>query len=262
MPYWNGNSTLFVFWFGINDIIVSNTTPENTVNIGLTVTYNTVLDLYKRGASNFLFINVPPFDLSPWGFSINDPYISNSINIFNIGINSMTSQLPSDFPYANIFQYNAMDEFNYLLENHELVGINNINDVAIDDENSNSMRVIEHYFWYNHLHPSTSVHRYLATDIHEFLNKYSINKVQPSTTHEKALANFDRINSYFPIEYMTTPTTLILEDQNSNENNSTSYTLNSNSKPNSESGSTLKYHNTINSSYFALSIFLFYFLFF
>jgi len=258
MSNWKGDSTLFVIWFGINDIIVSNAGGQDTINTGLTVAFDTVLDLYKRGGRNFLFINVPPFNISPWGAVFNEPSISDFIYNFNVGYQNMVSQLPSDFPDANIFLYNAMDEFKYLFENYKSEGIKYINEMASDDPNGDDIGVIEQYFWYNLLHPSTSVHRCLAIDIHQFLNKSSVNKVQLSTTHEKALANFDRDNSFFPVEYMTTPTAYTLEQGEAQNND-----LNkNNTKSSSESGSTLKYHNTFNSSYFALTIFLFYFLFF
>ncbi|OUM57468.1 carbohydrate esterase family 16 protein [Piromyces sp. E2] len=254
MTNWNGNSTLFIFWFGINDIVTTNTTYENTIDIGLTNAYNTIFDLYKRGAQNFLLINVPPFNDSPWGKMINETSYYEFTNFFNIGYQNLVSQLSKNFPNTNIFLYNAMDEFNYLLENHNSVGINDIDGTAIDNEESNNVSIVEQYFWYNVLHPSTSVHRCLATDIHQFLNKCSVNKVQPSTTHEKALANFDIENSFYSVDYMTKPSEFLQPKLNTTENQIP--------KQNIESGSTLKFSNSINSSYFALTIFLFYFLFF
>jgi len=262
-PNWKGDSTLFAFWFGVNDIILTNQSKEDTIKAGLQKEYEIFLKLYDSGARNFLFINVPPFDRSPLVINSNNiDYYSDFIKSFNLEKQRMAMKLTLEYPDTNIFLYNAKDEFNYLFENHSSVNIPYIGSTAEGDNNTKN---VDQYFWYNALHPSTAVHYYLATDIHQLLNNSSVHKVEPSVTHEKALDNFDKENSYFDDKIITTPSKL--EDVNDNtinsNTNSTSVpSLNNVSASANVSGSIHKFQRSINSSYFALAIFLFYFIFF
>lgn len=63
---WSGESSLFAFWIGINDVGNSWWLNNGTLYDAIFTTYASLLEqVYETGARNFLFLNVPPVNLSP-----------------------------------------------------------------------------------------------------------------------------------------------------------------------------------------------------
>ncbi|KAL8812819.1 MAG: hypothetical protein Q9200_000748 [Gallowayella weberi] len=63
---WTRSNSLFTVFFGINDVILSYTQRNSTLNFLLIKSYERYVHrLYDAGARNFLFLNVPPIDRSP-----------------------------------------------------------------------------------------------------------------------------------------------------------------------------------------------------
>ena len=64
---WSANNSIFMAFFGINDIILFKSKPNASEYIPAVVqSYeNSTETLYENGARNFLFINVPAVDRSP-----------------------------------------------------------------------------------------------------------------------------------------------------------------------------------------------------
>ncbi|KAL8938617.1 MAG: hypothetical protein Q9211_003121 [Gyalolechia sp. 1 TL-2023] len=65
---WDGSKSLFISFFGINDILTYYQRQDTTtVATRVMDAYASHLDtLYRAGARNFLLMNVPPLDLAPW----------------------------------------------------------------------------------------------------------------------------------------------------------------------------------------------------
>jgi phospholipase/lecithinase/hemolysin len=63
---WTSESSLFAFFIGINDVGNSWWLNNNTLYDTIFSTYASLLsDVYATGASNFLFLSVPPVNLAP-----------------------------------------------------------------------------------------------------------------------------------------------------------------------------------------------------
>jgi phospholipase/lecithinase/hemolysin len=63
---WTGESSLFAFFIGINDVGNSWWLNNATLYDAIFSTYSGLLDqIYSTGARNFLFLSVPPVNLSP-----------------------------------------------------------------------------------------------------------------------------------------------------------------------------------------------------
>jgi len=58
---WNPSTTLFTFWFGINDIVLSSDASVHAPLDSIMASYRASLEyLHDAGVRNFLFLNVPP----------------------------------------------------------------------------------------------------------------------------------------------------------------------------------------------------------
>lgn len=69
-PAWQGNDTVFALWLGINDVVNSYYTGEeasSALNVQIFAEYaHLVMQLYEAGGRNFVFVNVPPVDRTPY----------------------------------------------------------------------------------------------------------------------------------------------------------------------------------------------------
>lgn len=172
---WKSESTLFTIWFGINDIFKTKLSQEETVKVSIEHMYNTTHTLYNYGAKNILFINIPPTDKFPWAVELNNKeYLKEFTDKFNKGYEEMITKFSKNHEDANIFLYNSFDEFNYIIENYKELGIDDIknycNKVLCYPEKLTM-------FWYDYVHPTPIVHKYLANDLHFFLSNNSVNRI-------------------------------------------------------------------------------------
>ncbi|KAL8741021.1 MAG: hypothetical protein Q9190_006328, partial [Brigantiaea leucoxantha] len=65
--HWTGDTTLFLSFFGINDIgyAYKASDPQSIISADFASYQQNIESLYTSGARNFLALNVPPIDLSP-----------------------------------------------------------------------------------------------------------------------------------------------------------------------------------------------------
>ncbi|KAG4091842.1 hypothetical protein H8356DRAFT_1706764 [Neocallimastix lanati (nom. inval.)] len=184
---WKGNSTMVVFWFGINDILKSTRPQNETVDEGLQVMINIMEELYNQsGVRNFLHFYVPPFDKSPQ--VVNGAYrdVLKFIMTFNTGIRKKIEEFSKSHPLANYIIYNSFDEFEYILENHEQY---NITDIKNEYE-KHPKRNRDEFYWNNANHPLEKVHKLFTEDLHTYLNSISTVKVDQNTSYKKANSHF------------------------------------------------------------------------
>jgi len=183
---WKGESSIFAFWFGINDIMKSKHSQENTVKEGLGDLFDIISSIYNDGARNILILNVPPFDKSP--SVINGGYsdIDQFIDKFNNGILEKLEIFSKDHQDANIILYNVFDEFNYIWDHHKEYGITEL----VKDYNSYSSRDHATFYWNDNIHPTDKVHKYFTEDLHKYLNNISTHKLENNNSTIKATANF------------------------------------------------------------------------
>jgi len=181
---WDSESSIFAFWFGINDMIKTKQSQDNTVKLGLGDLFNTIGEIYNYGARNFLIFNVPPVDKAP--FFISGAFLNTAefVDKFNAGILEKIEEFSKGHQDANVILYNAFDEFNYIMDHHKEYGLTELK----KDYNNYSTRDRDTFFWNDSNHPTDKVHKIFAEDLHNFLNNNSINKSFKSSTN-KADAN-------------------------------------------------------------------------
>ncbi|KAL9607887.1 MAG: hypothetical protein Q9167_007250 [Letrouitia subvulpina] len=96
-PHWTTNGSLFISFFGINDIRALYNSPNSgSILDAVFKSYRANIDrLYTVGARNFLLLNIPPLDLSP-SYNTNptsQKTIATSVADYNSRLMSLASGL-------------------------------------------------------------------------------------------------------------------------------------------------------------------------
>lgn len=186
---WEGDSTLFAIWFGINDIGNKNRwngiSSDEYDDMIIARMFSMVEGMYENGGRNFLFLYVPTIERSPF-FTIenSNPYIAPNIVNYNKVLNKYASMFNKAHSDANVFVYDAYSEFMHVEENASDFGILDVKTYCknLDNWEANQCYRPEQYFWFNSLHPMYVVHDAMATDISEFLIENSGSSAVTTTT--------------------------------------------------------------------------------
>ncbi|KAG4107650.1 hypothetical protein H8356DRAFT_1623987 [Neocallimastix lanati (nom. inval.)] len=177
---WSSRSTLFAIWFGTNDIIYMNRNQGNSTNEILDSIVDSLFQkadiLYNHGARHFLFIYVPTIERSPLGKNGSLNFTNSDITYFNTQVKNHGRDFFNTYPDINVLIYDAYMEFQYIMDNKEKYGIDNINDSCENSGNSNCGTTDENFFWHNDIRPSYRVHEALGRDIHDFLSSKQVTR--------------------------------------------------------------------------------------
>ncbi|KAI4167424.1 MAG: hypothetical protein LQ343_007219 [Gyalolechia ehrenbergii] len=123
---WEGSRSLFVSFFGINDILTYYKRPDpEPVTTRIMDAYATHLDtLYAAGARNFLLLNTPPLALAPYfnsgetasghGDRLTTPHrasdratVKTVTDDYNSRFPSLVADFQSSHPEATVFWYDT-----------------------------------------------------------------------------------------------------------------------------------------------------------
>ena len=192
---WNPSTTLFAFWFGINDVgnTYSSNNPSNYSNVYAAILEQYTIqvnDVYTAGARNFLFLNVPPVQRSPLTTaqgSDASALEAEAIAIFNAGLATMAQNLQQNASASktriSVNVFDAYTLFNEVLDNPkafpQTAGYVNTTDYCPAYENGTSalttfdpscVAPLDAYFWLNTLHPTFPMHDLLASEISDSLH--------------------------------------------------------------------------------------------
>ncbi|KAL8707203.1 MAG: hypothetical protein Q9225_007804, partial [Loekoesia sp. 1 TL-2023] len=136
-PYaeWEGSKSLFISFFGINDVLSYYKRQETTtVTDRVMASYATNLDtLYEAGARNFLLLSTPPLDISPYFTHGETPSgngdhltssqrqsdrekIKKAVEDYNSRFPSLVEGFRSSHPEATVFWYDTHSLFSDMQE--------------------------------------------------------------------------------------------------------------------------------------------------
>jgi phospholipase/lecithinase/hemolysin len=110
---WTSKTSLFAFFIGINDVGNSWYLNNATLYDSIFSTYAGLLEqVYSTGARNFLFLNVPPVNLSPLITTQNDngyatEYEGKSIVDWNARLVNMTKALKTKHADVTVFVHDT-----------------------------------------------------------------------------------------------------------------------------------------------------------
>ncbi|MCJ1407171.1 hypothetical protein MMC19_001241 [Ptychographa xylographoides] len=179
---WTSSNSLFAAFFGINDVGNSYGQQSKTLNAQIFVVYKRLITtLYNQGARNFLFLNVPPVNLSP-GTTIYGGGAESleglDIADFNDRLAAMINTFANDNPDTTIFSFDTNAIFSAVLESPaafpETAGYKNTTGYCAAYANGTPMNntfypnctyPVNEYFWLNTLHPTYPMQEVVAKQI-------------------------------------------------------------------------------------------------
>jgi len=178
-PYeekWNSKDTLFIYWFGTNDILhidrnMDRNSISDTYDTIVSSFFNTLNKTYTIGARNFMFINELPLEKFPkMNETLNLKDMEYDIKHFNGRISDNASDFYKNHKDANVFVYNVNEEFNYILQNYENFNFTSFNTTYTNNNSSKKdHKPLEQYIWVDNIHLTSRVHEIITNDIHKFL---------------------------------------------------------------------------------------------
>jgi len=179
---WTSANSLFAAFFGINDVGNSYSQQNATLNADIFKVYSSLVEkLYNTGARNFLFINVPPVNLSPLtqanGASA-QALEAADIKDFNSKLASLATNLMARHRDATVFVFDANKLFSQVLANPDSYSqtaiYKNTTTYCAAYENGTPAEntliascgiPVNEYFWLNTLHPTYPMQDVLAQQI-------------------------------------------------------------------------------------------------
>jgi len=169
---WNSNDTLFIYWFGTNDIIyidheMYKNSLSETYDVIVNSLFHTLDKTYSIGARNFMFINELALDKFPKNETFNNQDIKMGTKKFNEGIETNASDFYKNHKDANVFVYNVNEEFNYILQFYEKFNFTSFNTTYNDNKHENDH--INQYIWVDDVHLTSKVHEIISDDIYKLL---------------------------------------------------------------------------------------------
>ncbi|KAL8767685.1 MAG: hypothetical protein Q9209_005865 [Squamulea sp. 1 TL-2023] len=205
MAEWRGDSSLFIFFFGVNDNQQTWQKPNRTaITNKIFQTYEQELSLlYDQGARNFLLLNTPPMELMPHytgsGTKEGAPHtqakrdgIKAQVDDYNSHYRGLISDFKASHPDAEIKLFDlhtlfvemqlSLETTNAFVSQYASHHIENLhsvcgayvtpNDGKLPSEdyfNAECGASFGSYFWFNHLHPTWSIHKVMAGKIADLL---------------------------------------------------------------------------------------------
>jgi len=201
---WSGYESLVGSWFGINDLMAKlsvvyygRKTKEESNEfdfIFVESMFKVLKDVYDEGARNFIINLLPPMEKFPYFIENVWEELEGSVLNFNKNVIEFAKKFQNENTSANVFVYNAYDEFNYLLETSSQYGIKNI-DKPPKDENPDSST----YFWRDITHPTNRIQKMIAQDIEKFLSEQEkVSKELTGYTSTTSQNECNTLDSGFP----------------------------------------------------------------
>ncbi|KAH4175868.1 hypothetical protein HBH43_068030 [Parastagonospora nodorum] len=187
---WTAESSLFAFFIGINDVGNSWYLNNATLYEAIFAEYAGLLDqVYDTGARNFLFLDVPPVNLSPLitekaddGYATE--YEGRVIADWNGRVANMTAQFKAKHAGVTAFVHDTNALFTQVIKDpksvEQTVGYKNTTAFCKAYANGTPTWYtkdascdypVNEYLWLNDLHPTFPVHNATAASIVELLSK-------------------------------------------------------------------------------------------
>jgi len=175
---WQPSTTLFVLYFGINDIGAAHDLDVMTPATfdAIFVSYSSlVVQLYQAGARNFLFLNVPPMDRAP----SSPAAIKPAIAYWNTRLAGMLTDLGDAYGDTNVVEFDTHNFITKILDNPATFP-----QTALYKDTTNAPcraywgveqqvtasdpscpMPFREYFWHDNFHPTYPTHEVLAEQI-------------------------------------------------------------------------------------------------
>ncbi|OSD04929.1 carbohydrate esterase family 16 protein [Trametes coccinea BRFM310] len=156
---WTSDDTVFVTWVGINDCAWNADTADFVVSTKASVATLFLLQekLYRAGARNFCFVDVPPTYDHP---GIRKPAkLKDTILTWNVSLRESAERFSEDHADVTVFIWSAFDFFTRLLTDPRAYGFR-----------EEDTQKAEGAIFVDGLHPTSRVHLLMAQEILQLLS--------------------------------------------------------------------------------------------
>ncbi|MBR8831949.1 MAG: Phosphatidylcholine-sterol acyltransferase [Chroococcopsis gigantea SAG 12.99] len=158
-------NALYVIWAGANDYLGGGVTDPTIPVTNLT---NSIVNLYGKGAKNFLVVNLPDLGKTPLG--LNSPAstaLSSLSSAHDQLLKASLNNLSQTLPGVDINPLDVFSLFNNVASNPGQYGLTNVTDACLP---TNPIGVPsglpcsnpDQYFFWDALHPSTRAHQIIS----------------------------------------------------------------------------------------------------
>lgn len=151
---WTATDSLFVTWVGINDCARSagENRPHDTL-------FSLQEQLYDAGARNFLFFDVPTIHRCPAVPLERQGKMQATFESWNMTLCEAIERFSAAHDDASVFLFSAFRAFDSLLDHPETFGLK-----------AEDIRRFNGTVWFDHIHPTSQVHDFIANHVAIFLN--------------------------------------------------------------------------------------------
>ncbi|KAH9966024.1 hypothetical protein BC827DRAFT_786476 [Russula dissimulans] len=153
---WSASDSIFITWVGANDCRILYTNDRAEITPVIANLFAAQDTLYRAGARNFLFIDVPPLYMSPIGASMGDKVVR--FGNWNDELRRGLANFAAGHPDATVMLFSAWDTFSRILSDPARYGFNPA------DRTTQGGSI-----WFDFMHPTSRVHSILAAEIAQFL---------------------------------------------------------------------------------------------
>ncbi|KAH7092957.1 hypothetical protein FB567DRAFT_159713 [Paraphoma chrysanthemicola] len=186
---WTAASSLFSFFIGINDVGNSWWLNNATLYDTIFSEYAGLLNqIYDTGARNFLFLNVPPVNLSPLILEQADNGYAKEnegkvIADWNARVVNLTTQFKATHKGVEAFVFDTNALYQKVIADpksfKQTAGLKNVTGFCDAYKNGtptwytkdpSCAYPVNEYLWLNNLHPTFPVHNATAAEIVKFLD--------------------------------------------------------------------------------------------
>ncbi|ORX43993.1 hypothetical protein DM01DRAFT_1340549 [Hesseltinella vesiculosa] len=163
----SSDETFYVIWVGINDLGLMESNDLDMPLTHIMERYKDLVDyLLEHHARHFIFINVPPIEVSPKWKPNAAKKMSDLVHEYNLLLDMMVHQLQHE--KDGFFHYvDAWALFDKMLKSPDAYDFTNTTSYCPDWRRSqeHGCGPVEGYFWLNDLHPTTHVHKIFAQQL-------------------------------------------------------------------------------------------------
>ena len=149
-------NTLVVVWGGANDVI--NATSTADITTAVTGELTAIQRLIAAGATDLLVANLPPLGAIPrFNMTANAATATAGAQAFNTGLAAGLAALPAN-PAVTLRPFDIFSLFNSVIASPSTNGLVNVTDKSQANLTVNP----DQYFFWDDLHPTTTVHHLIA----------------------------------------------------------------------------------------------------
>nr|POE54550.1 acetylesterase [Quercus suber] len=204
---WTPRNTLHCIWIGFNDIVNGRRkSKDDGIFEKIFESYpRLVEELYRSGARNFLFLNLPAVEQTPmirgWG-SAKSRTVSADVAGWNANLTLLVQDLKRRHRDVTAFLFDYHTLFNEVLEDHDAYEETRPYENTTWFCKGYCPSSVDRYFWINNAHPTFRMHNLTAKKIVETMAEekytavfYSIIDLEQRATQER----YEHQNSSDPI---------------------------------------------------------------